>query len=129
MEQARDTKRFIVPYSEAEHIRSIRDPRFEYLRILDSSGVVGFMILVLDPDPGSVEFRRIVVSPRGRGVGQSAIRLMEEYCRSSLHRQRVWLDVFEHNSRGRHIYEKHGYLRCGEAGHGGERLLVYEKRL
>ena len=128
-EQAPDTKQYIVPYAEAEHARRILDPSFVYLRILEAGALAGFFILVLDTDPDSVEFRRIVVSAKGRGIGQSAIAAMEQFCRTELQRTRVWLDVFEHNTRGRHVYEKLGYERFGEAHHQGKSLLLYQKRL
>lgn len=128
-EQAPDTKQYIVPYAEAEHAQRILDPSFVYLRILEAGALAGFFILVLDTDPDSVEFRRIVVSAKDRGIGQSAIAAMEQFCRTELKRTRVWLDVFEHNTRGRYVYEKLGYERYGEAHHQGKRLLLYEKRL
>ena len=129
LEQAPDTKQFVLPYSETEHTRNILSSTFVYLRILDAGELVGFFILVLDSEPNSVEFRRVVVSDKGKGVGQSAITAMEQFCRTQLQRTRVWLDVFEYNNRGRHIYEKLGYERYGESDHEGRRLLLYQKRL
>ena len=129
LEQAPDTKQFVLPYSETEHARNILNSSFVYLRILDAGELVGFLILVLDSEPNSVEFRRAVVSDKGKGVGQSAITAMEQFCRTQLQRTRVWLDVFEYNNRGRHIYEKLGYERYGESDHEGRRLLLYQKRL
>ena len=84
---------------------------------------------MLDSEPNSVEFRRVVVSDKGKGVGQSAITAMEQFCRTQLQRTRIWLDVFEYNNRGRHIYEKLGYERYGESDHEGRRLLLYQKKL
>ena len=129
LEQAPDTKQFVLPYSEIEHARNILNSSFVYLRILDAGELVGFFILVLDSEPNSFEFRRAVVSDKGKGVGQSAITAMEQFCRTQLQRTRVWLDVFEYNNRGRHIYEKLGYERYGESDHEGRRLLLYQKRL
>lgn len=129
LEQAPDTKQFVLPYSETEHAHNILNSSFVYLRILDAGELVGFFILVLDSEPNSVEFRRVVVSDKGKGVGQSAITAMEQFCRTQLQRTRVWLDVFEYNNRGRHIYEKLGYERYGESDHEGRRLLLYQKRL
>ena len=128
-EQASDTQKYILPYTKTEHVRKILDPSFVYLRILDTGELVGFFILVLDPDRSSVEFRRIVVSEKDKGIGQSAIAAMEEFCRTQLRRTRVWLDVFEYNSRGRHVYEKLGYERWGESNHESGMLLLYQKRL
>jgi diamine N-acetyltransferase len=129
MEQAEDTKEYILPYSQGEHLRMMSDPNIIYLRILKNGTLAGFFILALDTDARSVEFRRIVVSAKGRGVGQSAIARMEHYCRTEQGRSRIWLDVFEHNARGRHIYEKLGYEKYGETTHGDRRLLLYEKPL
>jgi len=129
MEQAADAKEFIIPYSYEEHRKKIGDPNFVYLKILNSDVPVGFFILVLDPDGTSVEFRRIVVSAKGRGTGQSAINGMELFCQTVLGRSRIWLDVFDFNRRARHIYEKLGYKRFGQAAHDGKRLLLYEKVL
>jgi RimJ/RimL family protein N-acetyltransferase len=129
MEQATDTSAFIIPYSYAEHCRKLADPNFVYLSILADGVPVGFFILVLDADGSSVEFRRIVVATKDRGIGQSAIQQMEQFCRTTLGRSRIWLDVFEFNQRGRHIYEKLGYKQCGVGAHDGKRLLLYEKLL
>jgi SAM-dependent methyltransferase/ribosomal protein S18 acetylase RimI-like enzyme len=129
MEQAADTGRYIMGYSHDEHVRRLADPSLIYLRIVDAGQLAGFFILALDPDGASVEFRRIVVTARGRGIGQAAIRRMELFCQAVLGRSRIWLDVFEDNLRGRHIYEKLGYARFGESIHGERRLLLYEKLL
>jgi RimJ/RimL family protein N-acetyltransferase len=127
MEQAPDTAEYIIPYSRDEHERKIADPNLVYLKIVDDGHLAGFFILVLDADGKSVEFKRIVVSAKERGIGQFAIASMESFCSKELRRSRIWLDVFEHNHRGRHIYEKLGYTKYGEAAHGGRRLWLYEK--
>ena len=129
MEQASDTKDYILPYALAEHIQKMLDPNIVYLRILHENALAGFFILSLDPDGTSIEFRRVVVSVKGRGIGQAAIRAMEQFCRTELNRQRIWLDVFEHNHRGRHIYKKLGYEKYGESTSEGKRLLLYQKQL
>lgn len=129
MEADEGVRDFIIPYTQAEHSRNLSNPQLIYLRILSGEKPVGFMILNLDADGNSVEFRRIVVATRGKGIGQSAITLMEEFCRNELARARTWLDVFEHNARGQHIYEKLGYVRRGESTHGEKALLIYEKHL
>jgi RimJ/RimL family protein N-acetyltransferase len=129
MEQSPDTRQYIVPYAETEHAQRILDPNFVCLRILDADELAGFIILVLDPDQCSIEFRRIVVTMKGRGIGQSAIAEVERLCLSELHRKRVWLDVFECNVLGRHVYQKLGYTKYGEKELDGKELLLYEKRL
>jgi RimJ/RimL family protein N-acetyltransferase len=129
IEQAPDTRDYIRPYTTVEHERFLLDPQLVYLRILDGGTPAGFMLLALDQDDRSVEFRRIVVTRRNGGVGQAAIVAMERFCAQELGRERVWLDVFEHNARARHVYEKLGYAPFGETEVGGSRLLLYHKTL
>lgn len=129
MERAADTADFIIPCSVDEHRRRMADDHVVYLTVLEADTLVGFIVLVLDDDGRSVEFRRIVIGKKGLGLGQQAIGNMEAYCRDVLARSRIWLDVFEHNSRGRYLYEKLGYVLFAEAVHDGRALLLYEKTL
>ncbi len=129
MEADEDTVEFITPYSLETHASVFRRDDIVYLSIVDETQLLGFLILCLDADGVSVEFRRIVVSEKGRGTGQGAIAEMECFCRATLGRSRIWLDVFEFNERGRHIYEKLGYTRFGAKKHDGETLILYEKVL
>jgi ribosomal protein S18 acetylase RimI-like enzyme len=129
MEQAADTRPFIIPASRADHERNLSAPGLVHLRIADRGLVAGFLILALDADCRSVELRRIVVAPKGRGIGQSAIARAEGFCRERLGRTRIWLDVFERNDRARHIYEKLGYRKYGEADGAAGRLWLYDKEI
>jgi len=129
LEQVADTKHYILPYSEAEHAHNILDPSFIYLRILEAEKLAGFFIFVLDTDQCSVEFRRVVVSEKDKGIGKLAIAAMEYFCRTNLKRTSIWLDVFECNNRGRHVYEKLGYERYGESEHQCGKLFLYQKRI
>lgn len=129
MDKEPGTREFIISYELEDHARSFADPAIVYLRILADHRLAGYFILVPEPDRRSVEFRRIVVTSKGRGIGQQAIGAMERYCRDTLQRKRIWLDVFDHNSRGRHIYEKLGYRRFDSRTLEGRPLLLYEKQL
>ena len=129
MELEAGTSEFVIPYSLNEHQHQFREPHVIYLRITDDDVIVGFFILSLEPDGSSAEFRRIVVSDKGKGIGQAAIGQMEVYCRDELQRSRIWLDVFEHNQRGRYIYEKLGYQQNGKGEFKGKSLLIYDKQL
>ena len=100
------------------------------LSIEDAAGAFcGFFILVKEGDSGTVEFRRILVDADKRGVGQAALAEMERYCREALGAARIWLDVFDDNAVGMHIYEKLGYRQFREEPAGERKLLFYEKSL
>jgi RimJ/RimL family protein N-acetyltransferase len=129
LELAAETREFVASYPEAVHREKMGDPGIVYLRILSDGALAGFFILALDPDGRSIEFRRVVVAPERRGIGQTAIRAMEDFCRAELGRPRIWLDVFADNHRGRHIYQKLGYRHFGHGVYDGRPLLLFEKDL
>ncbi len=129
METAPDTADYILAYDAAGHRAEFERDDIVYLSIYRQSRLTGFFILALDPDPDSVEFRRIVIAERGQGIAQAAIPLMENYCRDVLGRSRVWLDVFDFNRRGRHVYEKLGYRYFDRRDHDGKTLLFFDKSI
>lgn len=136
IEQSSEVRQFIMGQPLEVHRRNLSEGDLLYRTIVDDGVRVGFLILKLEGDAGSVEFRRIVVTRQNAGIGQRAVAAMEEHCRSVLLRRRVWLDVFEFNERARHIYEKRGYRRIAEQlsgrldAQGAEmRLLFYDKVL
>jgi len=128
MERSEDTETFVIPYSLEKHREEFAKEDIRYKSIYDSKGsLIGFMILVLDPDDRSLEFRRIVISERGKGYGKRAVKLVDRISKEELDRSRLWLDVFDYNERGRHIYESNGYTAVGTSQFEGEKLCVYEK--
>ena len=67
MEGESDTASFIISHSLETHQDQFDKTEVRYKSIYSNADrLVGFMILVLEPDHRSVEFRRIVVSERGR---------------------------------------------------------------
>ena len=107
------------------------NPCVAFLRIEnDDATLLGYFILLDEPDNDSVEFARIVIDSRYPGTGQAAIGLMEGYCRDTLSAGRIWLDVWEDNPRAMHVYEKLGYRPFKtETRDGGRQLHFYEKSL
>lgn len=133
MESTEDAVDFLIPRTEAEHLAQMAQQGISYLSIcIESDGgarMVGYMALVEDADEISVECRRIVVSESGGGIGTAAMKEMESYCREVLGRQRVWLDFFENNHRGRHVYEKLGYRAFSSQRCENAVLILSEKYL
>ncbi len=126
MEQG-EAREFIIPYSLQRHQAELVKPDGVYKSIWHDGELIGFLILVLDEDGRSVEFRRIVITKSGRGYGKRVVRMVNEICRNELGRTRIWLDVFETNERARHVYEQCGYQQFGKSEHEGRTLLLYEK--
>ena len=130
LEKQPHAKQFINVTALQEHQVNYSDPLFRYLSIELEGGVVaGYFILVLEPNEDSVEFRRVIVDSKHRGIGQVAIARMEEFSETQLNASQIWLDVYEDNAIGKHIYEKLGYLRFNSEHRGARTLHYYEKYL
>ncbi len=88
---------------------NISDQEFN---VEENSRLVGFILLAgLYSDNNSIEFKRIVVSDKGKGYGSKAIQLIKKKCFGEYNCNRLWLDVFEFNLMAIHIYEKHGFRK------------------
>jgi RimJ/RimL family protein N-acetyltransferase len=61
----------------------------------------------------SVQWRRLVVVDKGRGVGRAAVRLVKQAAFERFGAHRLWLDVMEHNHRAQALYESEGFVREG----------------
>jgi RimJ/RimL family protein N-acetyltransferase len=120
-------RNFIIPYSLDRHMAEFERSEVLYKTIWRAGRTIGFLILVLDSDARSVEFRRIVISEPGRGYGKRVVGMVDEICRNELGRGRIWLDVFETNERARHVYEQCGYRRFGKSEYKERTLLLYER--
>ena len=123
--------RSFVTYSDLEvHEQQYASDNVVYLTIQsDNEAIAGFFLLNLEADGKTVEFARIAIDENHLGVGQEAIREMEQYVFTTLNRERIWLDVYEDNSRGKHVYEKLGYKHFKTEDRNGRGLLFYDKAL
>ena len=130
MDRQDHARNFVIQTGIESHQKYFDDPGISYLSIENASGeFCGYFILALEQDNDSVEFRRILIDGRKRGIGQAAISEMESYCINEFKVNRIWLDVYEDNEIGIHVYEKLGYRRFDEECVDGRKLYLYEKAL
>lgn len=129
LEQQEGIRDYITPHSLGEHQTDFDHDDVTYLTIAQEDQFVGFIILVHHPEDQSIECLRIAIDSRGQGIGQQALTLMEAYCTSQFAIKRIWLDVFEHNARGIHVYTKLGYQQFDTGEYEGKKLLYMEKFL
>jgi len=127
MERASHANGYVGNYALEKHQEEFAKPSVFYKSIYQrEKHLVGFIILVLDPDGESLEFRRIVASEPGSGIGSYTMKMLPKLCHD-LGRKRIWLDVYEHNTRARHVYEKGGFVKFGEEQRGERTLLLYHR--
>ena len=126
-------RQWIIPWSRERHVAAICDPDQAHLIIgsLADPRPQGYMILSGLRDPNCcVELRRILVAPKGHGLGRQAVRLVKDRAFTEWNAHRLWLDVKEHNVAARRLYESEGFkaegvLReCLNVGERFESLLV-----
>jgi diamine N-acetyltransferase len=107
-----DNPEFIGQYNFREHNAVIENDNELHLSIFEKSdnSLAGHIILAgLKNTNNSIEFRRIVVSKKGKGIGKEAIMLIKKYCFESLQAHRIWLDVFSDNFKAIRLYKTQGF--------------------
>ena len=129
LEQMEDHAPFVTTNTPDEHARAAARDDTTYLAIERDGAFDGYVILVLDPDGRSVELRRIVVLRKNNGTGQAALGAAVGYCRDTLGRERVWLDCWQGNPRGLHIYAKHGFTPIDAPPNADAETLFFAKDL
>lgn len=126
-----DNAPFIGPWARQGHLRAIPDPDIEHLVVEVGRIPVGFVILAgLAGTHDSIEFRRVVISNKGKGYGRATVEAVMELAFESRGAHRLWLDVKDDNLRARNLYESLGFeiegrLReCYKVGDRYESLIV-----
>jgi diamine N-acetyltransferase len=111
-EQAPDNRPFVIPWSRDQHAAAVSEPDLRHLVLHHVDlGLVGFVILAgLESPHASIEFRRLVVTVKRRGIGRTAVRLVQAVAFDEHRAHRLWLDVKVHNRAARVLYESEGFV-------------------
>jgi RimJ/RimL family protein N-acetyltransferase len=107
---------FITPWDRTQHEGAVRFPDFRHFIVELGAGTdcVGFVILQGCRNPhGSVELKRIVLQPKGQGLGRTCVRLLKRMAFRDLGAHRFWLDVKQLNQRALALYTSEGFVEEG----------------
>jgi RimJ/RimL family protein N-acetyltransferase len=107
---------FITPWERTQHEGAVRFPDFRHFIVEGGEGFapIGFVILQGCRNPhGSVELKRVVLQPKGRGYGRACVRLLKQMAFRDLHAHRFWLDVKLLNTRALALYASEGFVEEG----------------
>ena len=124
---------FITPWERVQHEGAIRFPDFRHFIVEagPSWPSAGFVILQgCRNQHGSVELKRLVLMPKGKGYGRACVRLLVEMAFRDLGAHRFWLDVKERNARALALYRGEGFVEEGrlrdsvKSDDGWESLIV-----
>lgn len=98
-----------------------RDRWFFVICRLEDDRPVGSMDLhALDLNNGGAGLGILIGDPAdtSQGYGSDAIRALVDFGFTELRLERIWLDVYEDNARGRHVYERLGFVHEATFRHG-----------
>jgi len=129
-EHSEENRLFVIPWSREKHLQALSDPDLAHL-IVQAETKIGYVILagLLEPNQ-SIEFRRVVITEKGRGYGKATVGLVKELAFETYKAHRLWLDVKEQNHRARAVYEAAGFAvegtlrECLSKGDGYESLVI-----
>lgn len=107
---------FITPWERTQHEGAIRFPDSRHFIVEwgPQAQAAGFLILQGCRNPHrSVELKRMVLQPKGQGVGRACLRLIKQLAFQQLHAHRFWLDVKGLNTRAQALYLSEGFVEEG----------------
>jgi diamine N-acetyltransferase len=107
---------FITPWERTQHEGAIRFPDSRHFIVEwgPEAQRAGYVILQGCRNPNrSVELKRLVLQPKGQGVGRTCLRLLKQLAFQQLHAHRFWLDVKGLNTRAQALYLSEGFVEEG----------------
>jgi diamine N-acetyltransferase len=107
---------FITPWERTQHEAAVRIPDFRHFIVEAGADYerAGFVILQGCRNPHrSVELKRIVLQPKGQGLGRACVRLLKRMAYRDLKAHRFWLDVKALNTRALALYASEGFVEEG----------------
>lgn len=107
---------FITPWERMQHEGALRFPDSRHFIIEVGAGFerAGYVILQGCRNPHkSVELKRIVLQPKGQGLGRACVRQLKRMAFRDLHAHRFWLDVKGLNQRAQALYASEGFVEEG----------------
>jgi diamine N-acetyltransferase len=116
VEQDPANRPFITPWERTQHEGAVRFPDFRHFIIEAGADYAsaGFVILQGCRNPHrSVELKRIVLQPKGQGLGRQCVRLLAQMAFRDLGAHRFWLDVRSQNTHALQLYRSEGFVEEG----------------
>lgn len=106
---------FIRQWTRQQHVESLSDGHYGHYIIQNTEGrMLGYIILtgLTNPDK-SIEFKRIVIRSKQKGLGKQAVSLVAGKAFNELGAHRLWLEVLPSNKRARSVYSSCGFINEG----------------
>lgn len=110
LEHHPDHRDFVWQGTTEQHTNEIIDPDYalQVFEKQDDHERIGYSLSWYNQQSHWVELRRIVITDKGRGYGTEAMEALFDFFFQDLTANKVWLDVYPHNTTGIRLYEKLG---------------------
>ncbi|MDP5272868.1 GNAT family N-acetyltransferase [Chengkuizengella axinellae] len=107
---------FVRAWEKSDHLNLLSNNNRLHLIVeeVEAHQPVGHVILSGHKGQDhNIEFRRIVISEKGKGYGRETVNLVKKFAFERLNAHRLWLDVKEHNQRAFYLYKSLGFKKEG----------------
>lgn len=101
---------------------------WEYKAIYCGKKAIGFAMYGFNDKSGCYEICRLMIdrNHQGKGFGNIALRLIiEDMFNSYVDCDEIYLAVHEENERGKHLYQKNGFVATGQKNGHEEIYCLY----
>lgn len=115
-EREAENARYVGQWSAEEHIHALTQPDILHVLIQEQASrrSVGYVVMAGIKNPNhSIEFRRLVITDKGKGYGRETLQLIKKLAFQQLNAHRLWLDVRVDNLRAQRLYLSEGFVQEG----------------
>ena len=115
-EREEDNAPYVDQWTKEQHSDALSQKDLMHLIAEEdiSHKIVGYVILAGIQNPnGNMEFKRLVIVDKGRGLGRKTLRLVKKIAFEQLKVHRLWLDVRDKNYRALNLYLSEGFVKEG----------------
>ncbi|MEM7553951.1 MAG: GNAT family protein [Cyanobacteria bacterium P01_A01_bin.84] len=114
METDPENAPYIRHWERRKHLAALDNPDIAHLKIVSEDKILGYVILVgITNIDRSIEFKRIVIQQKGRGIGRQTIRLIQDLVFNRYQAHRLWLEVIINNIKACNLYLSEGFIEEG----------------
>jgi len=115
-EQEPDNAQYVGQWTKEQHRNALFQEDILYLIVEEktTNKPVGYVIIAgLTNFNRNIEFRRVVISDKGKGFGRETLKLVKKIAFEKLNAHRLWLDVRYRNHRAQNLYKSQGFIEEG----------------
>lgn len=115
-EREPNNAQYVGQWTKEQHRNALVQEDILHLIVEDKTAKknVGYIIIAgLTNSNRNIEFRRFVISSKGKGFGRKSLKLIKKIAFEELKAHRLWLDVREKNERAQNLYKSEGFIEEG----------------